>query len=325
MDTIYKPTYEDVKLMTESQRENFFLFLRKQEDKKYKKAVKLLIDNKDDIMNAYYNLEMEMIDGYDEKERHIDNLEELYNNKECFCGERMRFIKGQYGDFWGCPNYKDQTIEHVKYDSNYEFRLMNRRSWNKIKIDHHWCTDILKRLKLHTRIRAIHLMRFFIENDVEDLREKYGYKSTMDILGNIAHTSKRAKDQEKRVFDLLSNTFDNVVSQQGISFREKGSYKKQYRFIDFIASNDDFLFVIEVKLNAHSIDLEQISEYWELMSDIVRPKERPNRFRTMATVFIVDGESTDNTVSFDELKNLNGNLREIEDLLINKSIMFDPI
>ena len=318
--------YEDVKLMSDAQKSNFFLSIKEKDDVRYDKAKNLLIKNKEKLENAYWTLEEELKIRYRNKEKEIDKLEKQFNDKKCDCGANLRLINYTgYNSFWGCPNFRDEKIKHSTFSEDYEYTIENKRKYNRIRVEQHWCTFILQELNLHPNIRASELMRFYLENNFDDLREKYGYKSTMEGLGNYLTVSKKSKEQERRVFELLSNTFDNVVSQQGISFREKGSYKKQYRFIDFIASNDDFLFVIEVKLNAHSIDLEQIGEYWELMSDIVRPKERPNRFRTMATVFIVDGESTDNTVSFDELKNLNGNLREIEDLLINKSIMFDPI
>lgn len=179
----------------------------------------------------------------------------LWEKKECYCGAKLRYLSS-YG-FWGCTNYKNTLKHHIT------FQGINATIYPvSTAISAHWVTDIIQECDLRGTLAAKDVYNFFIQSGLDDLRLKYGYKSTEKNIMGLVKANGRSKEQESLARAYLENTFPKVLYQQCITYKEVDK-KEAFCIPDFIVSSPDIVKVIDAKLDYANDD--KMDKYLELV------------------------------------------------------------
>lgn len=184
---------------------------------------------------------------------------QAFEKKVCrHCKSDLIYIKSS--DFWGCCNYKSGG-KHSTF-SGLIPQIVNRGGFIKST----WLTDIIKECGLSGKLKAKQLYTFLLRNGFEDLREKFGYGSSLKHIDNFITAKQNSLIQEGLAFDYLKSKFDRVTPQQCITYKLEGE-KETFCIPDFICSNRNEVLVVDAKLGA--VDNKKMALYTGCLLDIM--------------------------------------------------------
>ncbi len=292
---------EYIKILNAEEKKKYISFLKNRYNKELQNNKTYIIKNRKLLLDSYEKYENEIIKTYKNELTEFKAKINLWNKKECICGKKLRFISS-YG-FWGCPNYRNESVKHLTFSEN-QTEIFNERIGNiKVRLSHNWSTEILKNSGLDKHIKAKELLLFYNSEGLEDLREKYGYKNSLKSISSFIYANRDSKQEEKAIKEFLSNYFDNISYQLYIKFKKHNETEK-IRIIDLIVSDDNSVFLIEIKRHNIYIDKDQLLLYRQLLEEIMRLNQDK---RTLKSLFIVnefyESQFNENKcVLFDELK-----------------------
>lgn len=290
--------FEYVKMLTKTEIASFVNGLV--EKQKKDNNTTLLKEKSKQLKKEYILYEAEKINNYKEELEKLELEKGRWETKTCLCGKRLRFINGF--EFWGCPDYKNQSKKHTTFNKNQEEIFKDRLKGIKVRIPSNWCSDIIKRLDLKGEIKAKQTIEFFLSEGFEDLRKKYGYKNTFKSISGFITANKESKKEEAQIRDFLKGFFSKVSYQIYIRYKIKGD-QERFCILDLIASDAEKVYLIEVKRHNMYIEEDQLSLYYDLLLFLM---QQGNDSRKLKALFIVAEyfESTYNVIDcvlFDDL------------------------
>lgn len=275
---------EYVRIMSDEEVMKNNLYHRNLQESKERASKNLLENNKDLLVNAYHEYESNAI-RYKEDQLQILNDEvKLWNDKICICGKPMRFVSSH--GFWGCPDYKNDKKEHITFRFNHDDYLHNQKERLEVEVCKDWATSIIRNNGLREKIKAKQLLLFYKNEGLEDLREKYGNDNTIKSISSYVYAKEKSDKEEQEIKEFFEKHFNTVVSQMNVKYKLKGEKEKLCK-IDLLISDEQDVFLIEVKRNTMSVDDEQLSLYYNLIKRIM---DDVNDTRTLTPLFIVSNE-----------------------------------
>jgi len=270
------------------------------------------------LIKEYEKFEIEIIEKYENNLKEFRRNEALWKDKKCKCGVKLRFYTRS--NFWGCPDYTNLEEEHItfKEDKQQKEKFDYDFSNVKVRLDKDWCSIIIKRLGLITKVTAKELLLFYQSIGFDDLREKYDYKSTLTTISTYEYANKKSKKEEEIVRDFLSKNF-RVLSQPYVEYKFVDQQKK-ICIPDLIVSNNDQVFIIEIKTHNFYINEEQLQLYYNLISHCQAiSNDRRNLYSIFVVNEIFESEYTnENAILINDLVKLKSKQEIIEFLQQNK-------
>jgi len=257
-------TIENVKFLSKKEinqyiedRNSFYSDLKQKVNVEIQKNEELLI-------REYKKFESKIVEKYEQDLKEFKLKYSLWKSKKCKCGKNLKYI--DHLNFWACLDYKNTENEHITFKEEQQQKQWFKYNFNnvKVRLDKDWCTTIIVNLGLKNKIKAKELFLFYQSIDLEDLREKYGYKSTLKTLSTYEFANKKSKKEEAIVKEFLQNYF-NVLYQPYIEYKYKNAQKK-ICIPDLIISDKNLVFIIEIKTHNMYIDEDQLNLYYELIS-----------------------------------------------------------
>jgi hypothetical protein len=260
--------------------------------------------NKIILFNAYSDYENQIINEYKEKLKDILEYKNLWDTKTCVCGKSMRFIMDY--NFWGCPDFKNKSNNHITFKSNEDETIDYRLKKVKVRLNHNWCSDILKITDLKSKIKAKELVNFYESEGLEDLRSKYGYKATVESISSFKIANEQSKIEELKTKKFLESFFDKINYQIYVRFKTKNDNEK-IRIIDLIVSDYALVYLIEIKRHNIYIDQDQLNLYFDLIKYLMNKKKDKRILKSLFIVhdFFESKYNYNNCVLFENIQNLN--------------------
>jgi hypothetical protein len=278
--------FEYVEIMSKEESKEFFNMLYTKNKDKNDISEKYLEEHIHELLDAAHSYEQKVIKEFRERKTLALKEKIAWQKKNCMhCSAPLKLVHGDYGDFYGCPNYRNGG-EHSKFSTNseeVESRLNYRIFNSKAKINAHWLTDLKVNLKMPSFVPANLILTSLKANGFDDLRLKFGYKATIESISSYPTAKKLSAIEEKEITDFFSVYFPKVVFQQGIRYKRKNEAEKK-RFIDLIVSDEKNVNIIEIKRDILSLNHEQLSLYFDLIQYI---RKRNNDHRRLQSLFVV--------------------------------------
>jgi hypothetical protein len=294
--------FEYVEILTKNEVDDFIKFISLKNNSSNSEN-KYLTKNKKALVKEYNLYENEIINVFTNQLKDYEKELKRWNEKTCVCGKKLKYIDGY--KFWGCTDYENNKKEHITFKHNQQEFFDYRFNNIKVRLSAHWCTDIIKKLNLVGKIKAKELLLFYISLNLEDLRKKYGYKSTIKSISAYVIANRESKREELEIQEFLKPHFDKVIHQVYVRYKEKESIEK-IKIFDLIVSDKKQVYLIEIKRHNIYIDEEQLELYFELLSHLMKTN---NDKRSLKSLFVVNEfyESSynfNNCIVFEDIKKL---------------------
>jgi hypothetical protein len=275
--------FEYARIMTKEELKQYFNYFITLHQKNKNKAYDFLESVKQQVVDAYYKHEETCIQTHENKIKALYHETICWTEKKCMqCGSKLRQISGEFGQFWGCPKFRDGG-QHTRFSLDHDNNLNHKKRYTKIKIGLHWATDLLRSLNYSDSIKASDLLAFFEKCGLEDLRVKYENISSFKAISSYPFAKMQSNKEEDETVNTLRPLFKTVKYQLGIKYKIKGG-KENVAVIDLIASTNELVFVIEIKRRPFDINEEQLSLYHQLVSFTLKQQ---NDTRPCIGAFIV--------------------------------------
>lgn len=313
---------EFASIMTREQLDNYYKKIIARTNRQKSDSKIHLEQNRERIFSEYETYENALKTKYYEQVKEWGQKKDEWKSKKCSgCQSPLRLVNGPYGQFWGCPNYRNEG-QHDNYPIDFEARHSERWQYLHVRVEPHWCTTLIKNLNLSGKITASDLLEFLLENGYEDLREKYNYGSTTQSISSFITAKKKSSAEEKVINDYISAIFPKASHQLAISYKLEGQLET-IAIIDIVAADDKNIYIIEIKRGVIDIVPHQLALYHYLLNHILM-KEKDNRNCT--SLFVISNRNEadrffDQTVPyifFDEFKKLH-ELKHVKKLFDEKS------
>lgn len=311
---------EYVKFLNQAEENALISYMSSQYKIKQKAVQSNIKSYKEKLINAYHVFESEKIEDYKNELIKLDSKKNLWESKKCICGANLNYIE-EYG-FWGCPNYKNnKTTNHITFRCNQSELIENQFNYTKVRLSHNWSSEIIKRCGLKGLITAKELLIFYESEGLEDLRSKYGYKNSMKSISAFPTASKHSKKEELEIQNFLEEYFPKSNYQLYVKYKISGQDEK-ICIIDLIVSDDDYVFLIEIKRHNIYIDEDQITLYFKLL---VHKMIQSNDSRKLKGIFVVNEYfnseyNCNKCIVFEDLKKLKNKSSIIDTFLTNDFI-----
>lgn len=222
----------------------------------------LTTQQQDKLREAYQIFHNKLLALSTEEKKIYDSKLNCWLTKKCYCGGALRYIKPY--DFWGCENYKNTATYHITFQG---LNAIIYPIHSLISVN--WVTEIIEQCGLRGEVTAKPVYNFFIQSGLEDLRLKYGYKSTEKNIMGFVKAHARSKEQEDMALGYLQTEYDKVIPQQCVTFKEKGK-KESFCIPDFIVSNTQVVKIIDAKLDYANDD--KMDKYVELLAHFMKAR-----------------------------------------------------
>ena len=257
--------FDYVKHATKEEIDRFFFDLDQERKKKYSKSLAILNNYKDKIFSEFELIKSNYCRSSAEYPVKVENfyaeVERLRDNKLCICGGSLRLIDGTFGEFWGCSNFKDNTVRHDNY-------MHDRSVWvpfNKPSVLG-WAASIRSRLGLPRSLPTGCIYQFILNNGYEDISELYHGVSEGLSVYKLVDTRKKATSFELKQLERLRPRLKKISHQFGIKYKEHGSTKERLAFPDIVGSDDKNVYIYECKTSKADVDIYQKELYISLIS-----------------------------------------------------------
>lgn len=293
--------FEYIKILNSIEIAEFISSIASKYDNQLLASKNCLNENKNLLLDSYKDFENQIIEQYKDDVKNFNIKVQLWNNKECLCGNKLKF--NDLYNFWGCTNYIDKSKKHITFSANQEEKFNEIFEHIKVRLGHNWSSEILKTNKLQNKIKAKDLLLFYNSQGLEDLREKYGYKNSLESISSYSYANKNSKKEELEIRDFLNNFFEKISYQVYIKFKKKNENEK-IKIIDLIVSDKTIVYLIEIKRHNIYINEEQLDLYYDLVSHLMQLK---NDNRKLSSLFIVNeyyqsSYNSNKCVEFNQIK-----------------------
>ena len=216
----------------------------------------------------YFNKQVDYKNARIKEAKHI---EEVIQNVQagqsylCQCGGKLRYIENY--NFVGCINYKDNSKKHTS---------INYPNWEYI--------NNLNPKKYDIEYSTMHLSLFRDQFDIPpfvkvSILHNFLKANNVKILGDLdidfykaRNSSLNSSNEEKIILQILKNKFKQVYHQQGIKYKTNLDFYHKVKIPDYIAINDDSIYLFEAKKTIGNIDTAQLYLYELLLKHMLGNK-----------------------------------------------------
>lgn len=183
-------------------------------------------------------------------------------------------------------SYYNELEEEAIFDRDERMRKRPYSNYpHKIRIHAQWLVEIKKKIKAPKYVTASMIYHCLMKNGCEDLRVKYGYDSTFkNSLSIYPAIKERGSNQEQRIANELSVFYPKVITQMGIKYKTLNQEPKRV-FIDIVASDNNHVFLVEVKNSGFDIRKKQLQKYHLLVKHLMHNKEDKRNLVSLFCVF----------------------------------------
>jgi hypothetical protein len=256
---------EYANIMTPDELNQYLAYFINRNKKNKTKASEFLESVEQEVINSYYKHEETCVKTYNDRAKALTHEIKCWKEKKCtLCDSKLRKVTGEFGQFWGCPNFRDGR-SHTRFSLDHDVMFSHKESYTKIKIGVHWATDLLRNLNYPEFIKASDLLSFFEKCGLQDLRLKYEGKVSLQGISSYPQAKAASRKEEKEIIETLRPLFEKNAPQLGIKYKLRGD-KEQVAIIDLIASNSNLVFVFEIKRGPIDIDEDQLLLYHQLVT-----------------------------------------------------------
>lgn len=272
--TMKKITFSRIIPKTEY-KERIDFFTKKEKQRKIQ-SNKAISQSHSDIFNAYDvvsdKLHLKYLDISTDRDANII----AFKNKKCLkCGGVLKIVNDS---FWGCVNYsKDE--KHTTFSKDWILPKLPQTPVDR------WLFDIKKISNLPDCVRSIDVLDFLLGNGLEDLRLKHIGKESRCSLKTLQKSKKRAEAQEKLLIGVLEKQFPKVATQLPIEYQIEGESKKRFCQPDIVASNRNYINVIEVKNSVSDLDRSQLETYHQVFNHLLSNSDEKRTYNVSPVVF----------------------------------------
>lgn len=276
-----KRIIEHASFMNQKELDAFYNNLSEKAELQKQSSSKILLSNQDKLINAHKQHEDEAIQQFHTAYSKLMIRKRSWDEKTCSaCNGNLELVDSDYGEFWGCVNFRNKAIKHDSFNIQYEDHFKEDLKNTKVRIDSNWLTEIIKGLDLRGKIRASELLSFYDAIGLEDLRSKYGFSNTSESISGYVRAKLASRTEECEIENNLSLLFSELKSQLAIKYRLKGE-KEKIAILDMVIADKKEVFIIEIKRNVHNIDCNQVKLYYELVDHILTKKnDKRSRYAT---------------------------------------------
>lgn len=289
-----------------------------------KNVLNNILKHKESLIDGYVKYEEEQINIFKEKRKELLRNIELWDKKECICGQKLKVINSANGDFWGCPNFNNKSFKHKTFSLTFVPYYKDNLDKTKVKIDSHWASKIITSCNLKNEVKAKDLIEFYINSGFDDLRIKYNYeKTSIESISGFVNGKRNSTKEENEIKKYFSEKYDTCLSQIGIKYKLINCDEK-IAIIDLIVSDKNNIYLLEIKRYSLEIREEQLILYFNLLKHILSEKDDK---RNLKAVFLVSNKyeydyeyfrkNEEGFIYFDSIKNCK-NKTEIETKLNSK-------
>jgi ssDNA-binding Zn-finger/Zn-ribbon topoisomerase 1 len=260
--------FDYVKHASKEDVDRFFFELEQERKKKYSKSLNLLNNYKYQILSEFELIKSTYCRNAAEYPvkvaKFYEEIDRLKSGKLCVCGGDLRLIDGSFGEFWGCSNYRDETVRHENY-------MHDRQPWvpfNKPSVIG-WAASIRSRLSLPRSLPTGCIYHFVLNNGYEDISELYHGYSEINSIYKIVDTRKKATKFELEQFELLKPKLNKVSFQLAVKYKLNGNRTEKLAFPDIVGSDDKTVYIYECKTNKSDVDIYQKELYIGLITRLL--------------------------------------------------------
>jgi hypothetical protein len=266
--------FEYVKPMSEVEKSDYFNKFSQANKNKSSQAFQFLSSIENKLVAQYEKVDQNIFDNYKKDVKEYYDKLKAWETKTCQgCKSKLNKINGDFGAFWGCPNFRNNEVIHSKFSLNQEEYLTSQKNNIKPRIHKDWATDIKKELQLPNYITATNIIDFLEYNGYEDLRAKYNYKATKESISGFVNANKDSKKEEKEVYEKLEQkNFKKLHKQYYIKYKKTNESEK-VAILDILLSNENKVYIIEIKRFLMYANDEQLDLYYNLISHILGEKK----------------------------------------------------
>lgn len=262
--------FEYVLPAKKSEVDQFFKDTEAQRLKDYNKNLGLLNRMKDKIINEYHAIKSDYLKNQEEYQvkflQFRSMVVQLNQTKKCICGADVRFVTGpNFGDFWGCSEYMNYSVDHKNYMS--EPDALPRFYEPSVK---GWPAQIRNRLGLSKSVSTGIIYNFILNNNLPDLTVHHEGVSEVGSIYKIVDTRKNATNFELKQFERLNKIYNKCVWQFSIKYKSMGIRGQKYAFPDIVCSDSMNVYIFECKTSRSDINDYQKSLYIDLVSKMLK-------------------------------------------------------
>lgn len=275
------------KIMTDEELSSYFeqLYNRFYESKK--NVLNNILKYKENLIDGYFKYEEEQINVFKEKRKELLRSIELWNKKECNCGQKLKVINSTNGDFWGCTNFNNKSFKHKTFSLTFVPYYKDNLDKLKVRIDSHWASKIITSCNLKNQVKAKDLIEFYINSGFDDLRVKYNYeKTSIESISGFVNGKRNSSKEEKEIQKYFSQKYDKCLSQIGIKYKLINCDEKIV-ILDLILSDKNNIYLLEIKRYPLEIKEEQLNLYFNLLKHILSDKKDK---RSLKAVFLISNK-----------------------------------
>lgn len=266
--------FEYVKVMSADEKSNYINKFSNFYKNNNSQAFQYLSSIENKLITQYEKVDQKVFDNYKKDLKEFHEILKAWETKTCQgCKSKLNKINGDFGTFWGCPNFRNKKVTHSKFSFNYQEILDYKKNNLKPRIHKDWATGIKRELQLPNYIKATNIIDFLECNGCEDLRSKYNYKATKESISGFVNANKDSKKEEKEVYEKLEKkNFKKLHKQYYIKYKKTNESEK-VAILDILLSNENRVYIIEIKRFLMYADDEQLDLYFNLISYMLREKK----------------------------------------------------
>lgn len=258
--------FDYVKAMSVDEKRDYINKFAQANKNKSSQVFQFLSSVESKLIAQYEKVDQNILDNYKKDVKEYYDKLKAWETKTCQgCKSKLNKKNGDFGAFWGCPNFRNNEVVHSNFSLNQEEYLNYQKNSLKPRINKDWATDIKKQLQLPSNITATNIIDFLEYNGCEDLRAKYNYKATKESISGFVNANKDSKKEEKEVYEKLEKkNFKRLHKQYYLKYKKINETEK-VAILDILLSNESKVYIIEIKRYLMYANDEQLDLYYNLI------------------------------------------------------------
>jgi hypothetical protein len=214
----------------------------------------------------------------------------------CVCGSELRYVNNF--NFVGCSNWNNQSEKHISY---------NERTINKIiEYDDFINTYEFPALYLND-FKNYYNLNFIMVSILQEYlfqvykQECYSERLNFNTYQKVSNSQRESKKQELIIKSICLNKFKKVVDQ--LHFSLKIDNKFSVRIFDLVCSNDDYIYILEIKKHKDLQDVLKLNLYQDILKQYLTQINDTRPVKSYTIVYEGEGDLSSNCLTIKDLEN----------------------
>jgi hypothetical protein len=214
----------------------------------------------------------------------------------CICGSELRFVSNF--NFVGCSNWNNQNQKHISFN---ERQINNVIEYNDFISTYEFSTTYLNDFKKHYKMDFI--MSSILYEYLFEVYKQNCYCKNLNYNNyqNGVNSQKESKKQELIIKSICLNKFKKVVDQ--LHFSLKIDNKFSVRIFDLVCSNDDYIYILEIKKHKDLQDVLKLNLYQDILKQYLTQINDTRPVKSYTIVYEGEGDLSSNCLTIKDLEN----------------------